>query len=128
MGLMIVMVMTLLGVALFEMSTIEAGLARSDALEIQAFYCAEAEAARVYALYAPANDPDAPANDAKLGKQTFPETSLVLANGQYFSSASAEVVNDVVKVTATCRLPNGRTRTVQRNIAPPLKRRRGSFG
>ena len=57
MGLMIVMVMTLLGVALFEMSTIEAGLARSDALEIQAFYCAEAEAARVYALYAPANDP-----------------------------------------------------------------------
>ena len=50
MGLMIVMVMTLLGVALFEMSTIEAVLARSDALDIQAFYCAEAEAARVYAL------------------------------------------------------------------------------
>jgi hypothetical protein len=115
MGLMLVMVMTLLGVALFEMSTIEAGLARSDALEIQAFYCAEAEAARVYALYAPANDPEAPANDAKLGSQRFGDTSLTLANGQYFSSALAEVVNDVVRVTATCRLPNGRTRTVQRN-------------
>jgi hypothetical protein len=115
MGLMIVMVMTLLGVALFEMSTIEAGLARSDALDIQGFYCAEAEAARVYALYAPANDPKAPANDATLGRQTFGDTSLTLANGTYFSSASAGVIDDVVTVTATCRLPSGRTRTVQRN-------------
>ena len=115
MGLTIVMVMTLLGVALFEMSTIEAGLARSDALDIQAFYCAEAEAARVYALYSPANDPDAPANDAKLGRQTFGDTSLTLASGTYVSSASAGVVHDDVTVTATCRLPTGRTRTVQRN-------------
>src|ERR1700675_4827494 len=84
MGLTIVMVMTLLGVALFEMSTIEAGLARSDALDIQAFYCAEAEAARVYALYAPANDPN-----GELGSQSFGDTSLTLANGTYVSSASA---------------------------------------
>lgn len=112
MGLMIVMVMTLLGVALFEMSTIEAGLARSDALDIQAFYCAEAEAARVYALYAPAND-----KNAERRSESFGATSLTLANGTYDSSASAEVIDatEGVKVTATCRLPTGRTRTVQRN-------------
>jgi hypothetical protein len=84
MGLMIVMVMTLLGVALFEMSTIEAGLARSDALDIQAFYCAEAEVARVYALYAPAND-----KNAERRSETFGATSFTLANGIYVSDASA---------------------------------------
>jgi hypothetical protein len=112
MGLTIVMVMTLLGVALFEMSTIEAGLARSDALDIQAFYCAEAEAARVYALYAPAND-----KNAERPSETLGETSFTLANGTYVSSASAVVIDatEKVTVTATCRLPTGRTRTVQRN-------------
>jgi hypothetical protein len=110
MGLMIVMVMTLLGVALFEMSTIEAGLARSDALEIQAFYCAEAEAARVYALYAPDND-----ENAERPSNTLPPTSLTLANGIYDSRSSAEVNGNGVTVTATCTLPNGRTRTVQRD-------------
>ena len=70
MGLMLVMVMTLLGVALFEMSTIEAGLARSDAVDIQAFYCAEAEVSRVYACTAragyPAGErlPEPPPHDA----------------------------------------------------------------
>ena len=112
MGLMIVMVMTMLGVALFEMSTIEAGLARSDALDIQAFYCAEAEAARVYALYAPANDQNA----ERPCRELRPDTPLTLANGTYVSSVRAEVNGaGVVTVTATCRLPTGRTRTVQRN-------------
>jgi hypothetical protein len=114
MGLTIVMVMTLLAVALFEMSTIEAGLARSDALDIQAFYCAEAEAARVYALYAPAND-----RNAELPSRSMGDTSLTLANGTYVSSASAGVIDATgvvtVAVKATCRLPTGRTRTVQRN-------------
>ena len=111
MGLTIVMVMTMLGVALFEMSTIEAGLARSDALDIQAFYCAEAEAARVYALYAPANDPN-----AERPSQKFDDTPVALASGTYVSRASADVHGvGVVTVTATCRLPSGRTRTVQRN-------------
>ena len=112
MGLTIVMVMTLLGVALFEMSTIEAGLARSDALDIQAFYCAEAEAARVYACYARAKDPA-----EELACQSLVDTSLTLANGTYVSSVSAKVIDatGVVTVTATCRLPTGRTRTVQRN-------------
>src|SRR5258705_5016005 len=77
MGLTLVMVMTLLGVALFEMSTIEAGLARSDALDIQAFYCAEAEAARVYALYAPANDESAVRPPKPKPGETTP---LTLAN------------------------------------------------
>ena len=106
MGLTIVMVMTLLGVALFEMSTIEAGLARSDALDIQAFYCAEAEAARVYALYTPANDPNA--------ERTLPQpsgpTPLTLANGTYDSRAEVSITEcGGVTVTATCKLPNGRT-------------------
>ena len=110
MGLMIVMVMTLLGVALFEMSTIEAVLARSDALDIQAFYCAEAEAARVYACYGRAKDPA-----EERACESPDDTPLTLANGKYTSRVSAMVEAGVVMVTATCDLPTGRTRTVQRN-------------
>lgn len=107
MGLTIVMVMTLLGVALFEMSTIEAGLARSDALDIQAFYCAEAEAARVYACYARAEGPG--------GCYIPADTPLTLANGRYVSSAKVVNAGGGVSVTATCTLPTGRSRTVQRD-------------
>lgn len=107
MGLTIVMVMTLLGVALFEMSTIEARLARSDALDIQAFYCAEAEAARVYACYARAEGPG--------GCHVPGDTPLTLANGKYTSSAKVVPAAEGVTVTATCTLPTGRSRTVQRN-------------
>lgn len=112
MGLTIVMVMTLLGVALFEMSTIEASLARGDAADIQAFYCAEAEAARVYALYGPGSDPE-----ASLGSQAFAPTTLVLPSGTYVSRAVTAVnpTSGAVTVTATCTMPDGRTRTVQRN-------------
>jgi hypothetical protein len=110
MGLMIVMVMTLLGVALFEMSTIEAVLARSDAVDIQAFYCAEAEAARVYACYGRAKDPA-----EELACQSRVATTLTLANGSYVSRVDATVLDRVVTVKATCELPTGRTRTVQRN-------------
>src|SRR5206468_1720708 len=111
-GLTLVMVMTLLGVALFEMGTIEAGLAKSDVFDTQAFYCAEAEAARVYNLYLPANDPD-----ANLGSQDFAPTTLTLANGVYAAKAWTNVDPDshVVTVKATCTLPSGRTHTVQRN-------------
>ena len=109
MGLMIVMVMTLLGVALFEMSTIEAVLARSDALDIQAFYCAEAEAARVYACYGRAKNPA-----EERACESSVETSLTLANGTYVSSVEVGTIGGVT-VTATCKLPTGRTRTVQRN-------------
>jgi len=106
MSLMIVMVMTLLGVALFEMSTIESGLARSDVQDIQAFYCAEAEAARVYGLYA--NDPN-----AELPSPRFRATFL-LANVQYDTLSGAEGQPLDITVTATCTLLNGRSRTVQR--------------
>ncbi len=112
MGLTIVMVMTLLGVALFEMSAIEAGLAKSDVSDMQAFYCAEAEVARVWAQYLPGSDPS-----GTKGSQPLSTTTLSLANGVYVASTSA-TVNDgtqAVVVTATCVLPNGRTRTVQRN-------------
>jgi murein DD-endopeptidase MepM/ murein hydrolase activator NlpD len=111
MGLSLVMIMTLLGVALFEMSTIEASLARRDVSDIQAFYCAEAQTARIYGLYAPAEDPS-----GKRGPQTFAPTPLALANGTYLLSGSAAVdaATLVVTVTVTCTLPDGRTRTVQR--------------
>jgi len=114
MALALVMVMTLLGVALFEMSVIEASLARSDALDIQAFYCAEAQAARLYGLYAPAEDPSGTRSSEALAA-----TSLPLANGAYALSGSARVdaATQVVTVTATCALPDGRTRTVQRSGA-----------
>ena len=110
-ALFLVLIMTLLGVALFEMSTIEASLARGDLSEVQAFYCAEAQAARIYGLYAPAED--APGQP---GPQTFAPTALALAGGTYLLSGSVSVdaATRVVTVTATCTLPDGRTRTVQR--------------
>ena len=110
MGLSLVMVMTLLGVALFEMSTIEASLARSDVSDMQAFYCAEAEAARIYNLYAPAADPS-----GTLGPLTFGETSLALASGTFALSGFTRVDVATVTVTVTCTLPTTRTRTVQRS-------------
>src|SRR5262249_58155783 len=82
----------------------------------QAFYCAEAEVARVYNLYAPSN-PKNPGGDVTgtLGPQTF-SASVALASGTFAvaSSASIDAATQVVTVTATCTLPNGRTRTVQR--------------
>src|SRR5262249_60006028 len=82
----------------------------------QAFYCAEAEAARVYNLYAPSN-PKNPGGDVTgtLGPQTF-SASVALASGTFAvaSSAAIDAATQVVTVTATCTLPNGRTRTVQR--------------
>jgi hypothetical protein len=112
-GLTLVMVMSLLGMALFEMSTIEASLARSDVGDLQAFYCAEAQAARIYGLYTPESDPTA----SLVGAQSFGPASLALANGTYVFSGSAAVdpATQVVTVVATCALPSGRTRTVQRN-------------
>lgn len=109
MGLTLVMIMTLLGMALFEMSTIEGALARSDVSDMQAFYCAEAEVARVRQLYLPANNPE-----ASLGDKKF-EGKLDLANGRYDVTSKAVVENGkVIRITATCRQQNGRTRTVQR--------------
>src|SRR5262245_48179339 len=117
MGLMLVMVMTLLGVALFEMSTIEAGLARSDALDIQAFYCAEAEAARVYGLYKTFYT----SSDSSVEAPQPPRdgTTVRLADVPYVVIWSPEgSPPNVTAVNATCTLPDGRTRTVQRRIVP----------
>jgi len=47
-GLCLIAIMTLLGAALFEMSTIEVVLAQGDVFDTQAFYCAEAALARAY--------------------------------------------------------------------------------
>jgi len=96
MGLVLVMVMTLLGVALFEMSTIEASFARNDVADMQAFYCAEAEAARIYNLYAPGNDPT-----AALPSQNFSAT-LTLADETYPFSGSAVVDPDKLPTHLPC--------------------------
>jgi hypothetical protein len=113
-ALTLVMVTTLLGIALFEISTIEAGLARSDLSDAQAFYCAEAQAARLYQLYDPANDPLATRGSQKVGP-----TTLALANGTYRFTAEIEVdpADQSVTVTATCALPNEHSRTVRRGGA-----------
>ena len=108
-ALTLVMVMTLLGVALFEMGTIEAGLARGDAADIQAFYCAEAEAARVYALYAPEQDETASLTAVGSGP-----TALSLPTGVYIAQATGSIDGGRLTVKATCTMPNGRTRTVER--------------
>jgi len=119
-GLTIVMVITLLGIALFEMSTIEASLARSDVSDMQAFFCAEAEAARIFNWYSPvsASNPTGDPSGARPAPPPWTgSTSLDLANGHY--DLKADVVIDAptqhVTVTATCTLLNGRARTVQRN-------------
>ena len=116
MCLTLVMIMTLLGIALFEMSAIEAKLAKSDVSDVQAFYCAEAEAARFYELYKPGD----PAKVSEMWVDNsvipIPNTALTLGNVPYTVSGLARIIGSrVVMVTATCTLPNGRTRTVQRN-------------
>src|SRR5215510_3940158 len=50
-GLSLIMILSLLGVAAFEVATMEANLVTRDQWELQAFYCAEAQAARLYNLY-----------------------------------------------------------------------------
>jgi len=116
MSLTLVMVMTLLGVALFEMSTIEANLAKRDVTDVQLFYCAEAEVAHIYSQYLPGM-PNADALWTP-GVHTFTTDPFTLSGVKYsLISSVAEVSSDGngVRVTATCSVPDGRTRTVQRN-------------
>ena len=119
MCLTLVMIMTLLGVALFEMTSIEARLAQGDLSDMQAFYCAEAEAARVYALYKPGKQDEVNERWQPGRREVIPETEpLALGGGRYTVSGSAVVdvaTNRVVKVTVTCELPNGRRRMVERD-------------
>jgi hypothetical protein len=123
-GLFLIMIMTLLGVALFEMTTIEASLVTKDGWELQAFYCAEAQAARIYNLYNlrtesnPTGDPTGSCPSCPVGP--LPEMPLTLANATYTFSGSVKVDAQVVTITATCALPNSTpdrrlTRTVQRS-------------
>jgi hypothetical protein len=116
-GLYLIMIMSLLGVTFLELTTIEASLVTKDTWELQAFYCAEAQAARLFNLYS-LNSPSNPIGDASgtLGSQTFSKVTLTLANGSYAFSGSVAVdaATQVVTVKATCALPNGPTRTVQR--------------
>jgi hypothetical protein len=109
-GLSLIMIMTLLGVALFEMTTIEASLVTKDGWELQAFYCAEAQAARILNLYN-LQDPKNPTGDGDGTRQgqTFPDTTMRLGNGDYTFNGSATVdpVTQVVTVTATCAMPWG---------------------
>jgi hypothetical protein len=120
----------LLGVALLEMGVIEAGLVTRDIAEVQALYCAEAQAARLYNLYAPLADPA-----GTLAAQTLPETVVRLAGRDFRVTGSAEVDPgaQTVTVTATCAMADGRTRTVQRQglrefLPPPFHNALSSMG
>jgi hypothetical protein len=120
-GLCLIMIITLLGAGFLQMATIEASFVAKDQWELQAFYCAEAQAARIFNLYDQKNPPNLPTNPSgdetgTLGSQEFPAAILSLANGTFTFSGSATVdaSTQVVTVTATCMLPNGATRTVQR--------------
>src|SRR5262245_811411 len=115
------MILTLLGAGFLQMATIEASFVAKDQWELQAFYCAEAQAARIFNLYDQKNPPNLPTNTGgdetgALGSQEFPATTLTLANGTFTFTGSATVdpVTQIVTVTATCALLNGTTRTVQR--------------
>lgn len=129
-GLVLILTMTLLGVALFDLGTIEVSLAAKSVHDTQAFYCAEAEAKRIYNLYAPYDPINNPTGDqtlGTLGPQTFAATTLNLVNGikpdgtpftypySFSGSATVNVATQLVTVRATCTLPNGGTRTVQWN-------------
>src|SRR5215831_4319109 len=123
-GLYMLMVLSLLGVGFLEMTRIEASLVTKDQLELQAFYCADAQAARIYNLYElnRANNQTGDPNGT-LGPQTFGPTILPLASGKFRFRGSATVASgsQVVTITATCTLVDsttladtGTTRTVQR--------------
>jgi len=55
-GLILVSVMTISGLALFDLGLLESRLFQGDATSVQAFYCAEAGGARVFAEIGPAPD------------------------------------------------------------------------
>ncbi len=55
-GLVLVLVMTILGLALFDLGLLESRLIQGDATSVQAFYCAEAGGARAFAKLGPAPD------------------------------------------------------------------------
>ncbi|MGH7412339.1 MAG: pilus assembly PilX N-terminal domain-containing protein, partial [Candidatus Methylomirabilis sp.] len=98
-GLVLILAMTLLGVALFDLGTIEVSLAKGTVSDTQAFYCAEAEAKRIYNLYGPFDATNNPTGDpdGTLAGQTFTATTLTLINGSYTFSGSA-TVNDATHV------------------------------
>lgn len=106
-----VLVAAVAGFALFELGVIEAGLVTRDIAEVQGFYCAEAQAARIYNLYDLFGDPAGTA-----GPLPASTHRIVLAGTTYVATVSVAVdaATGTVTATATCALPDGRTRTVQR--------------
>jgi len=108
-GLVVVLLAGLLGLALFELGVIEAGLVTRDIAEVQAFYCAEAQAARLYNLYDLAVDP----TGTRAATDAF---TVALAGTNYTVSGAATVDagSQTLTVTATCTLADGRSRTVRR--------------
>src|SRR5262249_1259119 len=118
------MVLSLLGVAAFEVATIEANLVTRDQWQLQAFYCAEAPAARISNLYdlgCPVNACKNPLGDVSgnlripPGDPRLGPTTLTLANGSFTFSATVDDATPTVTVIATCTLPSGTSRTVRRS-------------
>ncbi len=113
-GLVMVFVMTLLGVALFDLTTIEAGLVRGDLSDAQAFYCAETALAYTY------GNPTRTATIGALGPGATLTYQGVSAGGANVSTVNGAYPVTVIAtggttptITATCTLPNGTSRTVR---------------
>lgn len=142
-SLFLLVVMSLLGIAIFSLATIEVSQAKGTRDDLQAFYCADAQASRIYSLYwddSTLAPPQAPDYIVK-GQPTRGIVTVSLPNGQqrqYPYIVAVDVVQNPgtqsVKVTATCGLPDWSTqvdwtvwptRTVQRNgtrttLSPPF--------
>lgn len=120
-GIFAVWLLAILGIAAFDLTTIEARLVAKTAAEAQAFYCADAQVARIYKLYKPENDPTGTLGSKTANAPGFSGSNIRLGAitdpREYSFSATAAVnaATGLVTVTATCTQPDGSTRTVQRN-------------
>jgi Tfp pilus assembly protein PilX len=122
-AILVVAIMSLLGVALFKLSTIEAGLvARGDVGDAQAFYCAEAALAYTYkdSTKTTAISPANLAAGATL-KYVYPpdNSGLHTKYGAYTMSAVATGNATTPTVTGACVQENGVTRIVQAGLNYP---------
>jgi hypothetical protein len=117
-AVLVVAITSLLGVALFELSTIEAGLVtRGDVGDAQAFYCAEAGLTYTYKSKPKTDEILALAAGAT---KTYTYADLSTKYGSYTVSVVATgSATSRPTITATCTQANQVTRTVQVGLAYP---------
>jgi hypothetical protein len=113
-GLVMVGVMMLLGIALFDISTFESRLVGVDVDSAQAFHCAEAGLAQAISNNQTAiTIQTAPA-------VTFDSLALTTGNGAYSASAVSTIIPTIDGpnrfLTSTCTSPSGVTRTIRATL------------